>query len=133
MERLGEVPGFARGGGGTRGTGREWRGRPGHRWIVGLDVGRGGTAPAVAAAGAAIAPKPKKLSYKDQRDFETLPAKIEALEAEKAALEAQAGEPAFYSGSQDAVRPTLARLEKIGGEIDAAYERWAALEAMRAG
>jgi ABC transport system ATP-binding/permease protein len=43
------------------------------------------------------------------------------------------GDPAFYSGAQDAVRATLARLETIGGEIDAAYERWAALEALRAG
>jgi ATP-binding cassette subfamily F protein uup len=79
------------------------------------------------------APKLKKLSYKDQRDFESLPAKIEALEAEKAALEAQAGDPAFYSGPQDAVRATLARLEATGAAIDAAYERWAALEALRAG
>jgi ATP-binding cassette subfamily F protein uup len=79
------------------------------------------------------APKPKQLSYKDQRDFDSLPAKIEALETEKARLEAQAGDPAFYSGAQDTVRATLARLEKIGGEIDAAYERWATLEALRAG
>jgi ATP-binding cassette subfamily F protein uup len=81
----------------------------------------------------AAAPRPKKLSYKDQRDFDSLPARIEALEAEKAALEAQAGDPAFYAGPQDAVRTALARLESIGGEIDAAYERWAALESLRAG
>ena len=87
----------------------------------------------VAAAGSGARTEAEELSYKDQRDFESLPAKIEALEAEKAALEAQAGDPAFYSGAQEPVRATLARLEKIGGEIDAAYEHWAALEVLRAG
>ena len=97
-------------------------------------AGAGGAAAAVststnASGSATPAPKLKKLSYRDQRDFEALPATIEALETEKAALEAQAGDPAFYSGARETVRATLARLESIGGEIDAAYERWAALEA----
>ncbi|MCU0759478.1 MAG: ATP-binding cassette domain-containing protein [Steroidobacteraceae bacterium] len=95
--------------------------------------GRGADAAAAAAQPAAVGAKPRKLSYKDQREFEALPARIEALEAEKAALEAQAGDPAFYSGPQEAVKRTLERLASLGGEIDAAYERWAALEALRGG
>jgi ATP-binding cassette subfamily F protein uup len=75
----------------------------------------------------------RRLSYKDQREFESLPARIEALESDKAALEAEVSDPAFYAGAQDSVRATLARLEALGSEIDAAYERWAALEALRAG
>ena len=86
-----------------------------------------------AAAGAGAATKPRKLSYKDQREFDALPAKIETLEAEKATLETTAGDPGFYAGPQDAVRATLERLSAIGGEIDAAYERWAELEALRGG
>jgi len=86
-----------------------------------------------AAAGAGAATKPRKLSYKDQREFDALPAKIETLEAEKATLESTAGDPGFYAGPQDAVRATLERLSAIGGEIDAAYERWAELEALRGG
>jgi len=105
----------------------------GGRAAGGVGGKSGGGSSGSSAGGAMPAPKPKKLPYKDQRDFETLPAKIEALEAEKATLEAQAGDAAFYSGPQDTVRATLARLESIGGEIDAAYERWAALEALRVG
>ena len=97
---------------------------------------RSGDASAPAAAGAAPAAPParaRRLSYKDQREFDALPARIEALEADKAALEAEVSDPAFYAGAQDAVRATLARLEALGGEIDAAYERWAVLEALRGG
>ncbi len=100
--------------------------------------GRSAAAAAVSSApeGAAPTPagsRPRRLSYKDQREFEALPGRIEALETEKAALEAQVGDPAFYAGSQDTVRATLARLESIGAEVDASYERWAALETLRAG
>jgi ATP-binding cassette subfamily F protein uup len=92
------------------------------------------SAPAAAGAAPAAPPaKARRLSYKDQREFESLPARIEALESDKAALEAEVSDPAFYAGAQDSVRATLARLEALGSEIDAAYERWAALEALRAG
>jgi ATP-binding cassette subfamily F protein uup len=113
---------------GGRGRGSDPRGSAAAMRSAGA-VGSEGAAPEPPAA----APKPRKLSYKDQREFDALPAKIEALEAEKATLEAQAGDPAFYSGPQEAVKRTLDRLAALGGEIDAAYERWAALEALRAG
>jgi ATP-binding cassette subfamily F protein uup len=96
--------------------------------------GRAGAAAAPAGSTPATPPaRVRRLSYKDQREFESLPARIEALESDKAALEAEVSDPAFYAGAQDSVRATLARLEALGSEIDAAYERWAALEALRAG
>ncbi|MCP5328116.1 MAG: ATP-binding cassette domain-containing protein [Steroidobacteraceae bacterium] len=76
--------------------------------------------------------KPKRLSYKDQREYDELPARIEALEAEKAALEAQVNDAAFYSaGSHETARAVLDRLAALGREIDLAYERWSRLEELR--
>ena len=74
---------------------------------------------------------PRRLSFKDQREFEALPATIESLEAEKAELERMIADPAFYQRSPDEVRGSLARLQSLGAEIDAAYARWAELEALR--
>ena len=75
--------------------------------------------------------RPRRLSFKDQREFEALPATIESLEAEKAELERMIADPAFYQRSPDEVRGLLARLQSLGAEIDAAYARWAELEALR--
>jgi ABC transport system ATP-binding/permease protein len=87
---------------------------------------------AVASASAAPAPaaaKPRKLSYRDQRELDALPALIESLEAEKARLEAEAGDPAFYAGDRELVRVTLARLETVVADVDKAYARWSELDA----
>lgn len=75
--------------------------------------------------------RPRRLSFKDQREFDGLPAHIEALENDKAELERTVADPAFYQRPQDEVRGSLARLQSLGGEIDAAYARWAELEALR--
>ena len=71
----------------------------------------------------------KKLSYKEQRELEQLPARIAALEAEQAALQARLADPAFYQGSPEAVREVQLRLAGVDAEIDAALARWEALEA----
>jgi ATP-binding cassette subfamily F protein uup len=70
----------------------------------------------------------KRLSFKEQREFDALPAKIAALEAEQRTL-TQATEGAeFYKESADRIREVLSRLEQIGPEIESALERWLALE-----
>ena len=75
--------------------------------------------------------RPRRLSFKDQREFDGLPAKIEALESDKAELERAIADPAFYQRAQDEVRGSLTRLQSLGSEIDAAYARWAELETLR--
>ena len=70
----------------------------------------------------------KKLSYKDQRELETLPARIEALESEQAELQALVSSPEFYQGDGETVKQTLARLEQVGEELEIAYGRWETLE-----
>jgi ATP-binding cassette subfamily F protein uup len=71
----------------------------------------------------------RKLTYKEQRELEALPARIEALEAEQGALNARIAGPEFYKEAPDAIRAALARVDDLGREIAGAYARWHDLEA----
>ena len=72
--------------------------------------------------------KSRKLSYKEQRELELLPGKIEQLDAEQARLQTVIGDPAFYQQAPKDIAVVLARLEAITKEIETCYARWAALE-----
>ncbi|MFZ5775336.1 MAG: ATP-binding cassette domain-containing protein [Thermodesulfobacteriota bacterium] len=74
-----------------------------------------------------------KLTYKEERELEALPGKIEGMEAEQQALYARMADPAFYQ--QDPNGPVAAkdRLAALETELASAYERWEALEAIREG
>ena len=92
------------------------------------------TQPAVAGAerSASIsARRSKRLSFKEQREFDELPVRIESLELRKGELEIRVGEPHFYQGTADSIRDSLQQLQQLTEEIDAAYARWAELEALR--
>ena len=69
-----------------------------------------------------------KLGYKDARELERLPARIEALEAELARLAAAMNEPSFYQRDAAAVGADNATLARLQAELDAAYARWAELD-----
>src|SRR5512143_2204097 len=92
-----------------------------------------------AATRPAAEPAPNKtaaktrLCYKEARELEGLPARIEALEAEQTELAARLADPALYqAGSQDAAA-LQARSEAIEAELLDALARWEALEARAAG
>ena len=70
----------------------------------------------------------KKRSFNEQREFDALPAKIDALETEQTQLEAAVASPEFYQESADAIRRTLARIEELKAELDRAYARWDELD-----
>ncbi len=74
--------------------------------------------------------KPRKLSYKEQRELETLPVMIEALEAEQVRLHAATSDPAFYQQPGDKIAATVERLQKITAELSACYHRWELLESL---
>ncbi len=74
--------------------------------------------------------KPKKLSYKLQRELEALPAKLEALEAEIDALQARMAEPGFYEQDPQTVNTALSALADKEQELEHDLERWEELEAM---
>jgi ATP-binding cassette subfamily F protein uup len=73
----------------------------------------------------------RKLSYHEVRELESLPARIEALETEQAAIQAEAASPDFYKESAERIRAVLDRIEAIEPEIEAAMARWMALEERR--
>jgi ABC transport system ATP-binding/permease protein len=68
-----------------------------------------------------------KLSYKDQRDYDLLPARIEELEAEIAKGEHALADPDLYSRDPDAFARFTAQLDTLRAEKNAAEERWLAL------
>jgi len=74
------------------------------------------------------AAKPKKLSYKDQRELDQLPARIEALDAESAEIQQALGNPDIYRESPDKVNELNARMQQVEGELAHAYKRWEELE-----
>jgi len=65
----------------------------------------------------------RKLSYNEQRELSGLPARIEALEAEHARLEAAVASPDFYKEGADAIAQTLDRIAKVEQELLDAYSR----------
>ena len=71
---------------------------------------------------------PRKLSFKEQRELDALPTRIDGLEAEERTLNATFGDPGFYKEPADAIRRTLARLEEVRTELAAAYARWDELD-----
>ena len=72
--------------------------------------------------------EPRKLSFKEQREIEALPSRIETLENEQAALHARMGDASFYRQPGEHIMAALERLESIQRELDVCYERWQALE-----
>ena len=85
-----------------------------------------GVRPAAQRDGPSVSPK--KLSHNEQREFDRLPARIEALEAEVAGLNGKIAHPDFYKEGADAIGQALARLEEAQHELQTAYERWMELE-----
>jgi ATP-binding cassette subfamily F protein uup len=97
-------------------------------------AGRGGSAPARQSV-AAPTPQPasargsgsKKLSYKDQRDYDLLPARIEELDAAIARNEAALADPDLFVRDPDRFQRIMRELDAARAEKAAAEERWLAL------
>ena len=84
---------------------------------------------AAAPASAPPAPAKRKLSYKDQRELELLPQKIEDLETRIAALTDAMHDPSFFQRAHAEVAAHNAELAAAQAELEQAYARWEALEA----
>ncbi len=92
------------------------------------------TAASAAAAKPAVAspksaPAKVKLSYKEQRELEALPQRIEALEGEQTTLNQRLASATVYADEPGRVPVMHARIEAIESELMAALERWEALSA----
>jgi len=75
-------------------------------------------------------PAAPKLSYKDQRDYEILPKRIEELEAAIAKGEALLGDPELYSKDPQKFATISQGIANARAEKDAAEERWLMLAEM---
>ncbi|MES3015611.1 MAG: ATP-binding cassette domain-containing protein, partial [Pseudomonadota bacterium] len=82
-----------------------------------------------AAAPAPVAAKPRKLSYKEQRELDELPKKIEALEAEQKELATFLAQPESYAKEADRAMKAQTRVAAIDDALLAAMERWEVLGA----
>jgi ABC transport system ATP-binding/permease protein len=71
----------------------------------------------------------KKRSFQEQRELDSLPALIETLETEVAALHAAMAEPDYYRQPGDVLARDQARLREFESRLAAAFTRWEALEA----
>ena len=80
---------------------------------------------------AAVKAKPKKLSYKLQRELEALPMRLEELEAEIESLQEQVNSPEFFSKPVDDTKVILDKLSATEQELEVAFERWEELEALQ--
>ena len=72
--------------------------------------------------------RPRKLSYKEKRELETLPGRIEALEAEQEQLHQTMSGPLFYKKQKDEIMRVKDRLSTVDTELVATYQLWETLE-----
>jgi ATP-binding cassette subfamily F protein uup len=71
-----------------------------------------------------------KLSYKDQRELDGLPGKIEKLEQRQLQLEQQVSEPGFYESDAEKIRQVMQELAQVQAQLESAFSRWNELEAV---
>jgi ATP-binding cassette subfamily F protein uup len=69
-----------------------------------------------------------KLSYKETRELEQLPGRIEKLEAEQETLNQRVASPGFYKETAEAIAAALGRLEAVHRDLLDAYARWDELD-----
>jgi ATP-binding cassette subfamily F protein uup len=84
-------------------------------------------AQSAAESGPGPSPGNRKLSYKDQRDYDLLPGRIEEIEAAIARDEAALSDPDLYARDPKRFAQLSAAIERARAERDAAEERWLAL------
>jgi ABC transport system ATP-binding/permease protein len=82
--------------------------------------------PAARPAPAAAA---RKLSFKEQRELQDMPARIEALEAEQRAIGERLASASLYTDEPQRVGELQARYAQIDDELTQALERWETLSA----
>ena len=72
-----------------------------------------------------------KLSYKDARELEELPGRMDKLHGEIAKLEAEINDPGLYARDRARFDKAATRLDAARAELEKAEERWLELETLR--
>ncbi len=100
-------------------------------WLRQRDQLMADESPAIAVKEKKAKPKPqpkKQLSYKEQKELEALPGRIETLEADIAELHEKMAQPEFYQQEADTIAKTAEMLKQLEEELSGCYERWEQLE-----
>jgi len=110
-------------------------------YVGGYDDWLRQSAAAVAAASPVVLPvldkqrrqaeRPRKLTFKEERELEALPEQIGELEREQEKLHLAMADPEFYRSAGTEVVKLNARLSAIEKELAGAYCRWEELETIR--
>ena len=74
--------------------------------------------------------KPAKLSYKDQRELDRLPQKIEMLETRVQQITEEMSKPDFFQQDKSVIVKTQQQLETAQTDLDLCYTRWEQLESV---
>jgi ATP-binding cassette subfamily F protein uup len=72
-----------------------------------------------------------KLSYKDQRELDILPEKIEKLETRIQQLTDEMGQPEFFQQDRDRIVKLQQELESANVDLEACFQRWEELESFQ--
>ena len=91
--------------------------------------GQGGRACRIGSG--ACEKKTRKLSYKLQLELDNLPARLEQLEMELDALQAEINHPGFFSLPAEQTQPKLDALNAAEAALEHAFSRWEELEALK--
>ncbi|MFA5089209.1 MAG: ABC transporter ATP-binding protein, partial [Candidatus Omnitrophota bacterium] len=75
--------------------------------------------------------KPRKLSFKEEKELAAIPARIERLEAEQDKLYTLMAQPEFFKKPSAEIALAKNELEKIEDELLETFERWEFLESVR--
>jgi len=75
--------------------------------------------------------RPRKLTFKETRELETLPRHIEELESEQKSLYERMADPEFYKEGGEKISRAKARLGELEQALEEAYARWQDLESIR--
>ena len=69
-----------------------------------------------------------KLSYKEQRELNELPERIQTMEKELSELQVLTSSADFYKKSDTDITRTMNRMAELTKMIETAYQRWQELE-----
>ena len=76
--------------------------------------------------------RPRRLTYTEQRELDSLPERIAEIEAQVGELHQTMADPAFYRQDPAEIVKTNTRLQSLEKNLSEAYQRWEALEALLA-
>ena len=75
--------------------------------------------------------RPRKLSFKEERELESLPERIAVFEEEQAVLHARLADPEFYKSGGNGIIQVNEHLKILDTELSEAYHRWDELETIK--